>query len=330
MRFGSTLALNSLDIEIKSGITGLVGANGAGKSTLLKLVLGLLEPTTGSLKTLGHDPLENGTEVRSRIGYFPERNVLPDTMPAHEFVRIMTQLRGLPRSQARGRASDALWSVGLGEERFRTLGTMSTGQRQRVKLAQALAADPALVLLDEPTEGLDPVQRDAMLSLISEVRDRHSVDIVMSSHVLNEIEQVCTEIIALDNGEVTIAGPIGELLGTGATNAASSLAQVSIELVEDETGIATVQQALQQAGCTVDVSGALLHVTAPNDASTNNTGTNDDSYDLLCDLCRDAVADAGARLRVLGTHKHRLEEVILAAADERAHKSVTSETGHNR
>ncbi len=310
MRFGSTLALSSLDVEIKPGITGLVGANGAGKSTLLKLVLGLLEPTVGSLETLGNDPLKNGAEVRSRIGYFPERNVLPDTMPAHEFVRIMTQLRGLPRSQARNRASDALWSVGLGEERFRTLGTMSTGQRQRVKLAQALAADPALILLDEPTEGLDPVQRDTMLSLISEVRDRHNVDIVMSSHVLNEVEQVCTEIVALDNGEVTIAGPIHELLGADAVGTVSSLAQVSIELVEDETNIAKVQQALQRAGCTVDIEGALLHVTSP------------DSYDRLCDLCRDAVADAGARLRVFGTHKHRLEEVILATADEPVQKTV--------
>ena len=361
MRFGSTLALNAVDIEIKSGITGLVGANGAGKSTLLKLVMGLLRPTAGTIETLGRNPQDDGAQVRSHIGYFPERNVLPDTMPAHEFVKHMTRLRGLPNNQARNRASDALWSVGLGEERFRTLGTMSTGQRQRVKLAQALAADPALVLLDEPTEGLDPVQREAMLTLIGEVRELHGVDIVMSSHVLNEVEQVCSEIVVLDGGSVSLAGRINTLLferqfdggaaaggggaavggggaaagggaGGGAVGGGHLLAQVSLELVDDSSSAgAVVQAALQKAGCTIKMSGLEMIVTAPPGlAASSGAGSaaGAGEYDLLCDLCRDAVADAGARLREIGASKRSLEEAVLAAADAAASSAADTDAAN--
>ncbi len=335
MRFGKTAALDAVDIEIKSGITGLVGANGAGKSTLLKLVLGLLEPTEGAIETLGRDPQTDGAQVRSRIGYFPERNVLPDTMPADEFVKHMTQLRGLPRSQARSRSSDALWSVGLGEERFRTLGTMSTGQRQRVKLAQALAADPTLILLDEPTDGLDPVQRDSMLDLIVEVRERHGVDIVMSSHVLGEVEKVCTEVVALDGGKVSMVGHIDELLGrrrsAGSAPTATverELAQVSLELLDGDA----VKRMLQEAGCSIEMDGPIMIVTAPPDLlspAADLIEQQQHEYDLLCDLCRDAIADSGAHLRGMGVRTRTLEEAVFAASSTPDGSTPDSDTPGN-
>ena len=163
MEFPGTRALDQLDLAVPSGVTGLVGANGAGKTTLISLILGLLRPTSGTIRVLGLDPTSQGPELRARIGYGPERNVLPDDLRAYDFVRHLAEVKGLPRDEARSRASDSLYLVGLGEERFRALGTMSTGQRQRVKLAQAIAADPRLILLDEPTDGLDPVQRDSKI-----------------------------------------------------------------------------------------------------------------------------------------------------------------------
>src|SRR3974390_2063966 len=168
-RWSSTVALAGATFEIGDGVTGLLGANGAGKTTLLGLILGLHRPNGGTITVLGRDPWTAGPEVRARLGYVPEHDALPPDVGAHAVVRHLAELHGLPRRQATSRASDALWGVGLGEERFRPVGTMSTGQRQRVKLAQAIAHDPELLLLDEPTNGLDPSQREEMLRLIEHV-----------------------------------------------------------------------------------------------------------------------------------------------------------------
>ena len=214
-RFGSTVALDSLDLQMQPGVTGLVGANGAGKTTLLNAMLGLRIPTSGSLTVLGIDPQRAGHRLRAMVGFAPERNVLPDEMRAVDFVRHLAEVQGLPSSEARNRASDTLWLVGLGEERLRTLGTMSTGQRQRVKLAQAIASDPKLVLLDEPTDGLDPVQRSEMLTLIGQISRDFSINVVLSSHQLEEVERVCDNVVALDAGRLVACGPIGDLVGAG-------------------------------------------------------------------------------------------------------------------
>ena len=295
-RFGSTVALDAIDIQMRPGVTGLVGANGAGKTTLLNALLGLRPPTSGSARVLGLDPRSQGAALRAQIGFAPERDVLPDEMRAVDFVRHLAQVRGLPRSEARTRASDSLWLVGLGEERTRTLGTMSTGQRQRVKLAQAVASDPQLVLLDEPTSGLDPTQRTEMLTLIGEISNEHSVSVVLSSHLLEEVERVCDHIVALDAGRLIAAGPITELVGDG-----EGITLELVDIAEPAGTVDAVENALRGAGIGVERTGTTLRLGGCE-------------RDVLCDRARDAVADAGARIRRLETRRRTLADLFEMAA----------------
>ena len=213
-RFGATTALAGASCTVGPGVTGLLGANGAGKTTLLGMVLGLQAPTPARCGCRA-DPTTAGPEVRARVGYSPEHHLLPPDVKAVDFVRHVAEVHGLPRREATNRASDALWQVGLGEERGRAMGTMSTGQRQRVKLAMALAHDPRLLLLDEPTDGLDPVQRDAMLELIHRIGHEFSITVLLSSHLLEEVERICDAAVILAGGVVAAAGGIDELKGVG-------------------------------------------------------------------------------------------------------------------
>lgn len=298
MQFGAQRAIDSLDVEVQSGVTGLVGANGAGKTTLLSLFLGLRVPTAGQMWVLGLDPRSNGAELRARIGYGPERNVVPADMPVTDFVRHMAELRGMPRREARGRASDALWLVGLGEERSRALGTMSTGQRQRAKLAQAIAADPALLLLDEPTDGLDPLQRDEMLALIQKVSREYGIDVLLSSHLLEEVERICEHVVALDSGQLVAAGRISDLSG--------DQRGVVVELAEipdQPEAFSRVVDILRNSG---------LEVRHGEVASRLEVVGSD--MDMLADLVRDAVIAANARVIRIERRKRRLEDVFSAAA----------------
>ncbi len=292
VEFPSTRALDGLDLNVPPGVTGLVGANGAGKTTLISITLGLLKPTAGTVSVLGLDPTTDGPELRARIGYGPERNVLPDDMRAYDFVRHFAQIKGLPHDEARSRASDSLYLVGLGEERFRALGTMSTGQRQRVKLAQAISADPSFIVLDEPTDGLDPVQRDEMLAIIVDVNRKFGIDVMLSSHVLEEVERICDHVVALDAGRLIAQGSMTDLAGTSGG--------VEIELVDvaDRPGsIDDVESRLIEAGLTVRRSVYTLVVTGRDD-------------DELFDAVASAVSAAGARVRRLGTRRRSLDDVF--------------------
>jgi len=239
----------------------------------------------------------HGPELRALIGYGPERNVLPDDLRAYDFVRHLAEVKGLPRDEARTRASDSLYLVGLGEERFRALGTMSTGQRQRVKLAQAIAAAPRFIVLDEPTDGLDPVQRDEMLNIIVQVNRDFGIDVMLSSHVLEEVERVCDHVVALDQGRLVTQGPMHELAGASGG--------VEIELVEISdrpAAIGNVVTQLETAGATVDRAGSVIIA----------TGLPDDD---LFDLVGDAVASAEARLRRLAPRRRSLDDIFTANAD---------------
>ncbi len=292
MQFPSTRALDSLDVSIPSGVTGLVGANGAGKTTLISLVLGLLAPTSGSINVLGLDPAHKGPELRAQIGYGPERNVFPDDLRAYDFVRHLAEVKGLPRDEARSRASDSLYLVGLGEERFRALGTMSTGQRQRVKLAQAIAADPRLIVLDEPTDGLDPVQRDEMLNIIVQVNRDFGIDVMLSSHVLEEVERVCDHVVALAEGKLVAQGSMADLAG-----ASGGIEMELVEIADRPRSIDDVADRLVAAGAGVRRNGATLSVVGLSD-------------DELFDLAARSVADAGARIRRLGQHRRTLDDIF--------------------
>ena len=197
---GGVTALGGLTVAFAPGITGLIGANGAGKSTLIKILLGLLVPTQGMAKVLGNDAVKDGERIRQLVGYMPEHDCLPPDVSATEFVSHMGRMSGLPATVARERAAEALRHVGLHEERYRQIGTYSTGMKQRVKLAQALVGDPRLLLLDEPTNGLDPAGRNAMLELIEKIGAEFGISIVVASHLLGEIERICDHLVAIEAG----------------------------------------------------------------------------------------------------------------------------------
>jgi ABC-2 type transport system ATP-binding protein len=290
-RYGSNTVLSGASVDVPRGVTGLLGANGSGKTTFIGLVLGLHRPDDGTLRVLGLDPATAGPEVRERVGYAPEHHRLPADVQALDLVRHLAEVHGLPAREAMGRASDALWQVGLGEERLRPVGTMSTGQRQRVKLAAALAHDPALLLLDEPTDGLDPPQRDAMLALIRRVGSEYGIDVMLSSHLLEEVERVCDNVVIISDGRVLAAGPLADL-----QRGASGV------VVELDTEADAVEAALVARGWPVERDGARLVVVAPAD-----------DEDAAFDAVRDEVAGAGAALRRLQPRRASLEEVFLGA-----------------
>ena len=284
-RYGHTVALAGLDAEIGPGITGLLGSNGAGKTTFISLVLGLRSRDGGALSVLGRDPARAGIEVRSRIGYAPEHHDLLSELAASDFVRHLAEMHLLPRRDAVQRANDALWLVGLGEERFRSVGTMSTGQRQRVKLASAIAHGPELVLLDEPTDGLDPMQRTEMLALIRRIGTEFGVHILVSSHHLEEVERICDAVVIVEGGQAVHAGRLADLL-----RGEEGL------LVEVDERVDELASMLSARGLDVTVDGGVLLL-----------GVTDGAHDAV----RDAIADLGVGLRRLEQRGRTLEDVYL-------------------
>ncbi|MYB25680.1 MAG: ABC transporter ATP-binding protein [Acidimicrobiia bacterium] len=292
-RFGSTVALDGVDAAIGEGVTGLLGANGAGKTTLLTLILGLRKRDGGQIDVLGADPGTAGPEVRQRLGFAPEHHQLPGDMTAADLVAHIARLHGLPKVAATQRASDTLWEVGLGEERFRPIGTMSTGQRQRVKLAQAVAHHPELVILDEPTDGLDPMQRTDMLALISRLATEHGINVLISSHHLEEVERVCDGVVMLASGRVARAGRISDLTVGGAG--------LVVEVYERAAELA---DALIAAG---------LEAHAEGDETVRLAGAEAHPAGAAVDAVRDAVADLELRLRSLLPEHRSLSEVFGAA-----------------
>jgi ABC-2 type transport system ATP-binding protein len=287
-RYRSTVAVDELDVDIGHGITGLLGPNGAGKTTFISLVLGLRSRDAGELSVLGHDPASSGIAVRARIGFAPEHHNLPPDVHAADLVRHLGELHGLPARAAIQRANDALWQVGLGEERFRPIGTMSTGQRQRVKLAGAIVHDPDLVLLDEPTDGLDPLQRDDMLALIRRVGSEFGMDIVISSHHLEEAERICDAVVILGGGSVVRAGRLSELR--------RDAERLVVEIDDRVDELAAV---LRAKGFDVDVHGETVSVVWAEGVH---------------DAVRDGVADLGVGLRRLGPERQTLEDVYMEAS----------------
>ncbi len=211
--YGSLVALSGVTGAFPPGPTGLLGPNGAGKTTLLKTLLGFLRPDAGRLVAFGLDPATSPLEVRRRIGYMPEVDCHIPSMTAAAFVAFAGELSGMPRDEAISRSHEVLYYVGLGEARYRAVDTYSTGMKQRAKLAQALVHDPDLLLLDEPTNGLDPQGREEMLALIQDISRRRQMSLILCSHLLRDVEQVCENVIVFNQGKVAARGPIAALTG---------------------------------------------------------------------------------------------------------------------
>ena len=278
------IALDGVNLNIGKGVTGLLGPNGAGKSTAIKLFLGLIKPTSGSAQVLGARPYES-VEIRARLGYMPEHDCLPPLLTAAEFLTHMAQVSGLPPAYARVRAADTLRHVGLAEERYRAIGEYSTGMKQRVKLAQALVHDPTMVFLDEPTAGLDPLGREGMLALVRRTGNEFGISILLSSHLMGDVESTCDRIVVLDGGRVVEDGTVSHL-----TRETETL-YVDVDDHREELMVL-----LRQKGLEAELEGMSIVI---EDVAG-------ESYDTV----RDSLAESGARLRRMAPRRHRLTEIF--------------------
>jgi ABC-2 type transport system ATP-binding protein len=215
VRYGARTALQDVSATFPAGAVGLLGPNGAGKSTMIRTLLGFVPPTEGRMTVLGLDVAKSPLAVRARIGYMPESDGHIPGMNAVSFVAFCGELGGLPHADAMQRAHEVLFYVGLGEARYRNVETYSTGMKQRIKLAQALVHDPDLLFLDEPTNGMDPKGREEMLTLIADIARNKGLNVILSSHLLPDVEYTCDHVIVLDKGVVATQGRIEGLKGPG-------------------------------------------------------------------------------------------------------------------
>jgi ABC-2 type transport system ATP-binding protein len=211
VRYGAKTAVDDLSVEIPGGCVGLLGANGAGKTTLLNTLLGFLKPQAGTSTVLGHDVASDPLKIRQLVGLMPERDCHIPGMNAVTFVGYAGELAGMPGGEAMRRAHEMLEFVDLGEARYRNVETYSTGMKQRIKLAQALVHGPKLLFLDEPTNGLDPKGRDDMLRLVRDISHAKDISVVVSSHILPDIERVCDSVVVLRTGRLARQGSVASL-----------------------------------------------------------------------------------------------------------------------
>ncbi len=284
--YGTITALEGLSVSVPRAAVGLLGANGSGKSTLIKGLLGLLAPTSGTAKVLGLPVETHGPQIRQRIGYMPESDTLPGDVTASDFVGHMAEMSGLPARAARQRANDVLYQVGLNEERYRLMREFSTGMKQRVKIAQSIVHDPEFVFLDEPTNGMDPNGRDEMLELIRRIHHDLGITVMLSSHILGDVERVCDYVIMLDAGRLVIDGDIASLR--------RSTADVVVRIDGDTRRFLAT---LDRRGISFLAEGADIVVEAHSDSDF--------------DAVRDAVVEAECALRALKPKELTLEDVYI-------------------
>jgi ABC-2 type transport system ATP-binding protein len=290
--YGAIAALDDVSARVTERAVGLLGANGAGKSTLMRVMLGLIKPDEGRIRVLGIDASQPTWEIRRRLGYMPEHSCLPLGMTARDLVVHMGELRGLPHRVAVLRASEVLFQVGLEEERSRLIRTFSVGMKQRTNLAQAIVHSPGLVILDEPTNGLDPAGREEMLTLVRRLSTELGIAVVISSHVLEDIARTCDSVIVLRDGRVAATRSIDH-----AARAAGG--DVQVRVVGDAGQFTTAAAGL---GLTVDAGGGdgWLLVRGP------------DAAGVLRGV-RDAACASGVGLEALRPAGPTLEESLIGA-----------------
>ena len=284
-RYAGVTALDDLTVDAPRGRIGLVGANGAGKTTTFRLLLGLARPTSGRVEVCGIDVANDPIGVRARLGYMPEHDCLPLDQTAADVVSTFGELSGLPARAARQRASDILDLVGLDEARFRPIGGFSTGMRQRTKLAQALVGDPELVLLDEPTAGLDPLGREEMLALVARLGS-FGISVLMATHLLDDVQQVCDHVVMIDAGRLVVSGATDSLL--------------------ERTGIVTIDVGPRRDQLVARLTAMDLPAVAADGLVEVTVGAESDM-----DRLRDVIAELELPLYRLSTRLTSLDEVFL-------------------
>jgi ABC-2 type transport system ATP-binding protein len=293
VRFGKRWILQQLDARLEGRAIGLLGPNGAGKTTLIHTLMGFHPVAAGSGRLLGHDVVTETRAVRSLVGYMPEREALVASMTGVHFVRLMGEISGLPPRVALERAHESLFFVGLGEARYRPMGGYSLGMKQMAKLAQALVHGPRLIFLDEPTNGLDPTGRQRMLDLIRRIRDRGETRIVLSSHLLHDVETVCDEVVILKAGRIA---SVCDLEAERRSN------RTFLEL-ELRGGNGQFPEALAALGCECAVAGRRhLKVVLPSGVTVR-------------DIYR-AAAEREVQIRKLIYKRDSLEDIFLKAMEE--------------
>ena len=284
--FGGQPALSGITARLTPGAIGLVGPNGAGKTTLIRLLLGLIEPTSGSLRVFGRDTLDDPLGVRERVGYLPEHDCLIPSMTVIGFVAFMGRVSGLPKETALSRAHDVLQFVGLREERYRRIQEYSVGMRQRVKLAQAIVHDPPLCFLDEPTAGLDPGGRDEMLRLLGILTRLPGRSVVLSTHLLHDVEGLCDQILLLHAGRLLASGPLAPLLSAHGTETVVRFKGDGTRFVER----------LTREGLTPRLEGSEVRLALPADGEA---------------AVFRAAFESGTQVRYLGSSVRSVEDLFL-------------------
>ncbi len=293
VKLGGRTVLNGLTGELRGHAIGLLGPNGAGKSTLINTLLGFHEPAGGGAKVLGMDVRADRMRIRESVGYMPENDSFIGNMSGVRFVRYMAELSGLPPEAALERAHEALFYVGLGEVRYRKVSTYSLGMKQLVKLAQALAHGPKLLILDEPTNGLDPTARQRMVQLIKEVRKEGSMHMLISSHLLRDIEETCDEVLILNKGRIAAISNIEE-------ERRSHRNFIEMEMTGNTEEFA---QKMRARGCECACfAGRRVKVVMPDALATR---------DLYL-----AATEAGAEIRRIQQRRDSLEEIFLRAMEQ--------------
>jgi len=298
--YGPHVALDSLDIRIEKGSTGLLGPNGAGKSTFLKTILGLIQLTSGEGKVLGYDIRTQGDQIRQRIGYMPEYDALNPNMDAIHQVRYSGELIGMNPNVALQRAHQALEYVGLGEQRYREVSTFSTGMKQATKLACALIHDPALIIADEPSNGLDAQAREFMLNTLETTVNQGQRSVLMASHLMDDVERVCDNIVLLHKGKLAAQGKIEDLKAIDK--------EVEIH-VWGSPG--KMEETLTDRGLKVRREGRVMRV--------GHNG--DETYNQILQ----AAADIGTQVRRMHDHEASLEDLFLVIMERLGHDVKTSD-----
>ncbi len=303
VQLGSRIILDRLNGSLSGRCIGLLGPNGSGKSTLINTLLGFYKPLSGSARIFGKEVQQNLRELRARIGYMPENDAFIADMSGVRFVRFMAELSGLPPDVAMERAHEAFFYVGLGEARYRKVGTYSLGMKQLAKLAQAIAHGPQLIMLDEPTNGLDPDARQRMLELVREIRDTGEVTVLISSHLLRDIEECCDEVIILKQGRIAALCNLEE-------ERKANLKFLEME-VSNENGFLTAVRGL---GCECASFGAgRIKLVLPDNIEVRQL------YRL--------AGEHSVQIRRMNYRRDSLEDIFLKAMTEKTAEAKASTNG---